>query len=151
MSNETTITPPRVPLIDPRTGLISREWYRFFLNLFTLTGSGQTDITVLTVHETENLNIATQTFAHQPPQQQMFNDDQNILTNQSFSSANYQQEAYDKAQDILAKQTFLNTQQAMQMAFDQIIFGVQSFAHKTEPVINYSSDQYVLSNRVFGG
>jgi len=37
----TNITPPRVPLIDPRTGLIAREWYRFFLNLFQLTGSGQ--------------------------------------------------------------------------------------------------------------
>jgi hypothetical protein len=36
----TNITPPRVPLIDERTGLISREWYRFFLNLFRLTGSG---------------------------------------------------------------------------------------------------------------
>lgn len=39
--NSTNITPPRVPLTDERTGLISREWYRFFLNLFTLTGSGQ--------------------------------------------------------------------------------------------------------------
>lgn len=37
----TNITPPRVPLTDERTGLISREWYRFFLSLFTLTGSGQ--------------------------------------------------------------------------------------------------------------
>ena len=37
----TNITPPRVPLTDQRTGLISREWYRFFLNLFELTGSGQ--------------------------------------------------------------------------------------------------------------
>lgn len=35
--NITTITPPRVPLVDPRTGMVSREWYRFFLNLFTLT------------------------------------------------------------------------------------------------------------------
>lgn len=39
--NATTITPPRVPVIDERTGLISREWYRFFLNLYVLTGSGQ--------------------------------------------------------------------------------------------------------------
>lgn len=38
--NLTNITPPRVPLIDERTGLISREWYRFFLNLFNLTGGG---------------------------------------------------------------------------------------------------------------
>lgn len=37
----TNITPPRVPLTDSRTGLISREWYRFFLNLFQLTGGGQ--------------------------------------------------------------------------------------------------------------
>ena len=38
--NATNITPPRVPLVDERTGLISREWYRFFLSLFTLTGGG---------------------------------------------------------------------------------------------------------------
>lgn len=30
----TPITPPRVPLIDSRTGLISREWYMFLLSLF---------------------------------------------------------------------------------------------------------------------
>jgi hypothetical protein len=27
------ITPPRVPLVDPATGLISRAWYLFFLSL----------------------------------------------------------------------------------------------------------------------
>lgn len=43
MSNITSIPAPRVPFIDDRTGLISREWYRFFLNLFVLTGSGTTD------------------------------------------------------------------------------------------------------------
>lgn len=42
----TNITPPRVPLTDPRTGLISREWYRFFLNLFQLTGAGQNNTTL---------------------------------------------------------------------------------------------------------
>ena len=30
----TPITPPRVAVLDPRTGLISREWYMFFLSLF---------------------------------------------------------------------------------------------------------------------
>ena len=30
----TPITPPRVPLIDERTGLIDRSWYMFFLSLF---------------------------------------------------------------------------------------------------------------------
>ena len=44
--NATNITPPRVPLIDQRTGLISREWYRVFLNLFTLTGSGTNQVSL---------------------------------------------------------------------------------------------------------
>jgi hypothetical protein len=34
MLNITNITPPRVPLTDPRTGMIAREWYRFFFNQF---------------------------------------------------------------------------------------------------------------------
>lgn len=36
--NITQIPAPRVDFIDPRTGLMSRQWYRFFLNLFNLTG-----------------------------------------------------------------------------------------------------------------
>ena len=46
MPNITSIPAPRVPFIDERTGLISREWYRFMLNLFTLTGSGTSDLTI---------------------------------------------------------------------------------------------------------
>ena len=46
MPNITSIPAPRVPFIDERTGLISREWYRFMLNLFTLTGSGASDLTI---------------------------------------------------------------------------------------------------------
>jgi hypothetical protein len=33
--NPTQLTPPRVAVIDERTGAISREWYRFFLSLLT--------------------------------------------------------------------------------------------------------------------
>ena len=33
--NITQIIAPRVAFVDPRTGLISREWYRFLLNLLT--------------------------------------------------------------------------------------------------------------------
>jgi hypothetical protein len=46
MLNITNIPAPRVPFIDDRTGLMSREWYRFFLNLFVLTGSGGSDATI---------------------------------------------------------------------------------------------------------
>jgi len=38
--NITQITAPRVPLIDSRSGLMSREWYRFFYNIYVLTGDG---------------------------------------------------------------------------------------------------------------
>ena len=46
MLNITQIPAPRVEFIDPRTGLMSREWYRFFLNLFTLTGNGSNTISL---------------------------------------------------------------------------------------------------------
>jgi len=39
--NPTQITPPRVNLIDERSGAISREWYRFFLSLVTATQANQ--------------------------------------------------------------------------------------------------------------
>lgn len=45
-ANITNITPPRVQLVEPATGMINREWYRFFVNMFRLTGNGQNDITL---------------------------------------------------------------------------------------------------------
>ena len=44
MPNITNITPPRVPLTDPRTGLIAREWYLFFLSLYDQTGGSTTSL-----------------------------------------------------------------------------------------------------------
>lgn len=38
MPNVTNITPPRVPIIDVKTGYMTREWYRYFYNLFYATG-----------------------------------------------------------------------------------------------------------------
>ena len=36
--NITKIPASRVPLLDSRTGLISHEWFRFFNNIYTITG-----------------------------------------------------------------------------------------------------------------
>jgi hypothetical protein len=44
--NTTNIPAPRVPFIDERTGLISREWFRFLNNQFQLTGGGTTAISL---------------------------------------------------------------------------------------------------------
>ena len=42
--NPTQLTPPRVALIDDRSGAISREWYRFFLSLLTATQTNQDEV-----------------------------------------------------------------------------------------------------------
>jgi hypothetical protein len=42
--NPTQLTPPRVALIDERSGAISREWYRFFLSLLTATQTNQDEV-----------------------------------------------------------------------------------------------------------
>lgn len=44
--NITNIPAPRTPIIDASTGLLTREWYRFFLNLFILTGQGNNPISL---------------------------------------------------------------------------------------------------------
>jgi len=38
--NATQITPPRVSIIDERTGAVSREWYRWFYSLYNIVGGG---------------------------------------------------------------------------------------------------------------
>lgn len=40
--NITQIPAPRVPFLDERTGLVSREWFRFLNNQYVLTGGGTT-------------------------------------------------------------------------------------------------------------
>lgn len=45
----TQIPAPRVPVLDARTGLMSREWYLFFVNLYNLSGSGQNAISLTDV------------------------------------------------------------------------------------------------------
>jgi hypothetical protein len=45
--NPTQLTPPRVEFIDPRSGAISREWYRFFLSLLTATQTNQDETTLV--------------------------------------------------------------------------------------------------------
>jgi len=76
--NITNIPAPRTPLTDPVTGLLSREWYRFFLNLFNLTGGGTNPTTLedlqigppfATVDEiTNSTDIKIQGFATSPSQ-----------------------------------------------------------------------------------
>ena len=71
--NITNIPPPRVSIIDDRTGLMSREWYRFLLNLFTLTGGGSNTVSLQEVQlgppgaDEAALQAALQTYADITP------------------------------------------------------------------------------------
>jgi hypothetical protein len=46
MPNITNIPSQRVPFVD-KDGLLTREWYRFFFNMFTLVGGGSSDLTAV--------------------------------------------------------------------------------------------------------
>jgi hypothetical protein len=45
MLNYTRIPAPRVTLVDPQTGIVSNEWFRFFNNLFTIAYSNTGSVT----------------------------------------------------------------------------------------------------------
>lgn len=47
----TQIPSTRVPFIDQRTNLISREWYLFLYNLYNLTGGGQNPVSLLDLQQ----------------------------------------------------------------------------------------------------
>ena len=50
------ITPPRVPVLDQRTGMISREWYMFFLSLFN--GANTSSASVEDLQKTPDTSAA---------------------------------------------------------------------------------------------
>jgi hypothetical protein len=59
LNNITQIPAPRVPIIDEKTGLMSREWYRFFINIFALTGDGSNNISLEDLQLTPREEIGT--------------------------------------------------------------------------------------------
>ena len=42
----TQIPAPRVDFIDKRTGLMAREWYRFFVNIYNIAGGGTSSVSI---------------------------------------------------------------------------------------------------------
>lgn len=55
MVTATQIPPPRMQVVDPKTGMITREWYLWFLNLYNLTGEGSDPI------DLDDLQVGPQT------------------------------------------------------------------------------------------
>jgi hypothetical protein len=122
--NITNIPAPRVPFVDERTGLMAREWYRFFLNLFVLTGSGNNPITL------EELQLG-------PPNQPdlaelLIQINQNIAPQYEDQSGDFLA-TLDTAQLMSMMSRFENAEAAIQGAYLQPIV-------QTGTIANYNLD-----------
>jgi len=122
--NITNIPAPRAPFIDERTGLMAREWYRFFLNLFILTGSGNNPITL------EELQLG-------PPNQPDLTElliqiNQNIAPQYEDQSGDFLA-TLDTAQLMSMMSRFENAEAAIQGAYLQPVV-------QTGTIANYNLD-----------
>jgi hypothetical protein len=122
--NITNIPAPRVPVIDERTGLMAREWYRFFQNLFVLTGSGSNPTTL------DELQIG-------PPSQQDFTEiirqvNTNIAPQYEDQSGDFLA-TLDTAQLMSMMARFENAEAAIQGAYLQPVV-------QTGTIANYNLD-----------
>ena len=122
--NITNIPAPRVPFIDERTGLMAREWYRFFLNLFILTGSGNNPVTL------EELQLG-------PPNQPDLTElliqiNQNIAPQYEDQSGDFLA-TLDTAQLMSMMSRFENAEAAIQGAYLQPVV-------QTGTIANYNLD-----------
>ena len=124
MLNITNIPAPRVPFIDERTGLMSREWYRFFLNLSILTGSGSNPTTL------DELQIG-------PPNPQDLTElliqiNQNVAPQYEDQSGDFLK-TLDTAQLMSMMSQFANAEAAIQGAYLQPVV-------QTGTIANYNLD-----------
>ena len=122
--NVTNIPAPRVPFIDERTGLMAREWYRFFLNLFVLTGSGNNPVSL------EELQLG-------PPNQPdlaelLIQINQNIAPQYEDQSGDFLA-TLDTAQLMSMMSRFENAEAAIQGAYLQPVV-------QTGTIANYNLD-----------
>ena len=133
--NITNIPAPRVPFIDERTGLMSREWYRFFLNLFVLTGSGTNPTTL------DELQIG-------PPNQPDLTElliqiNQNIAPQYEDQSGDFLA-TLDTAQLMSMMARFENAEAAIQGAYLQPVV-------QTGTIANYNLDSSPTAGGVVYG
>jgi len=57
--NYTRIPAPRVSLVDPQTGIVANEWFRFFNNLYSIAYSGSNTTTPGTYGSATNVAQVT--------------------------------------------------------------------------------------------
>lgn len=136
MLNITKIPAPRVPFVDARTGLMSREWYRFFLNLYVLVGDGGNPTSL------EDLQLGP---ASQPPD---FTEILRLITPNIAPQYEDQSgdflKTLDTAQLMSMMARFENAETAIQGAYLQPVV-------QTGTIANYNLDGAVTAGGVVYG
>lgn len=153
MLNVTNIPAPRVSIIDERTGLISREWYRFFLNLFTLVGQGDNETNLNDLQfgpPAQNINILVSgglTDLAPPPVPPVSTADTQAILPPSI------QFSPDNSQALLPSVAFPSADDSQALLPSVVQAIVQSYADLAPPIIppSIATNGTVTSVNVSGG
>jgi hypothetical protein len=100
----TPVTPPRVPIIDPRTNLIDRAWYLFFVSLSNTAGVvldnpdvGPSPESLIASYDAA-LRALAQEVETQPPVMQLPVNDSPVIDNGLLSTVAEMQKQIDGLQ-----------------------------------------------------
>lgn len=131
--NVTSIPSVRVPVIDERTGLMSREWYRYFLNLYTLTGSGGSSTTIVNVASRVNeLEINPEPQQHVLPfllpELEGRASSEAALLQEQINSLTYSMQPYDLTALSATVQALQAQSQTQQSDYAELLKTVQGLA-----------------------
>jgi len=99
----TQIPAPRVPLVNERTGSLTREWYLFFLNLYNLTGTGSNVITLddLQITPVTNVDQIIDNIVDQTQLEPVTNLTELINTSLSEAQLSYQSQSIPETLEIV--------------------------------------------------
>lgn len=131
--NVTAIPSVRVPVIDERTGLMSREWYRYFLNLYVLTGSGSSDTTIIdNTRKINELEIDPQPQQHALPfllpELEGRASSEAALLQEQINSLTYSMQPYDLTALTATVQALQAQSQVQQSDYAELLKAVQGLA-----------------------
>lgn len=131
--NVTAIPSVRVPLIDERTGLMSREWYRYFNNLYTLTGSGSSATTItdtVTRIKEQEINPLPQTHVipFSLPELEGRISSEAALLQEQINSITYSLPSYDDSYLVATVNDLKTQSQVQQSDYAELLKTVQGLA-----------------------
>lgn len=133
VQNVTSIPSVRVPIIDERTGLMSREWYRYFLNLYSLTGSGGSATTIVNVNQrVDQMELGPEPQQHVLPfllpELEGRASSEAALLQEQINSLTYSMQPYDISALTAVVEALQAQAQVQQSDYAELLKAVQALA-----------------------